>query len=186
MLRRELELCEGRLGRKEEECERGRQEIRGLRQHISSILKKEEVRQFSSCSGESRPSQEPHVHKLLTHTPQVDLVAPATVSVLRKQIEELRQLVAETEKTIRNCPGCSSLLSENQQLLAANNALERQFASRDRNRSELQEITSQVRASQNSIVEKLQERCWTRGLRRGREKLKESVAKRCRTLTDTF
>jgi hypothetical protein len=137
-----------------------------------------------------KPREEPHVHKLLNHTPQIDLVAPATVNVLKKQIEELRQLVAETEKTIKNCPGCSSLHNENQQLLAANNALERQFASREsrekNGRNELQEITSQVRASQNLVVEKLQERCWSKGLRRGREKLKESVAKRCRTLTDTF
>jgi hypothetical protein len=52
----------------------------------------------------------------------------------------------------------------------------------------LQNITAKIQENQNIVRENLQlrEKRGGSGLRAGRQKLKESVAKRCRTLTDQY
>ncbi len=98
---------------------------------------------------------------------------------LKREVEDLRVMIAKMEHAVKNCPSCFTLRRENEELAEAYNHLKDMYShlSREKNKHEkdlLQNITAKIQENQNIVRENMQlkERRNGSGLRAGRQKLK--------------
>lgn len=103
-------------------------------------------------------------------------------------------MVGEMEQNIKNCPSCFSLRRDNEELNQAYGNLKKIYNELNHKKLKdekdlLQNITVKIQENQNIIRENIElkeKRAYSNSLKMGRQKFKQSVAKRCRTLTDQF